>query len=352
MKKMLYFMGVEWNWIFQRPHILARQLAEKYEITIVCPKQLIHPKHQNNKHPGKLIELLQIPFQEKVRLIGKMADLWHKHLMGKMDDYDLIWVGYPLFGRYIPEDYKGTIIYDCMDNFEALYPDRRETALKRACAEEIKLLSRADIVLVSSLKLKEKMLTINPEKKILLVRNGYSNIIMEEPKQREIKEQYILGYVGTISEWLDNYVIEESLSINKKICYELVGPVANHRQILNQRVSYRGVIEHAELGEFVNKIDCLLMPFLVNDIILYVDPVKLYEYIAWGKCIISSWYPEVERFNDFVYFYHNEQEYLSLLEQLCKEGFPAKFTKEQQREFLEKNTWESRGELISQALET
>ena len=147
-------------------------------------------------------------------------------------------------------------------------------------------------------------------------------------------------------------MIEESLSINKKICYELVGPVANHRQILNQRVSYRGVIEHAELGEFVNKLDCLLMPFLVNDIILYVDPVKLYEYIAWGKCIISSWYPEVERFNDFVYFYHNEQEYLSLLEQLCKEGFPAKFTKEQQREFLEKNTWESRGELISQALET
>ena len=43
---------------------------------------------------------------------------------------------------------------------------------------------------------------------------------MEEPKQREIKEQYILGYVGTISEWLDNYVIEESLSINKKICYK------------------------------------------------------------------------------------------------------------------------------------
>ena len=36
-----------------------------------------------------------------------MADLWHKHFMGKMDDYDFIWIGYPLFGRYIPEDYYG-----------------------------------------------------------------------------------------------------------------------------------------------------------------------------------------------------------------------------------------------------
>lgn len=352
MKKMLYFMGVEWNWIFQRPHILARQLEEEYEVTVVCPKQLIHPKHQNNEQPYRLIELLQIPFQEKVRLIGKAANLWHRYLMGNLNDYDLIWVGYPLFGRYIPENYRGIVIYDCMDNFEALYPDRKETALKSACEEEIKLLSRADIVLVSSLKLKEKMLAINPDKPILLVRNGFSNILTKDPKQKEIKEQYVLGYVGTISEWFDNHLIEESLKKNKKVCYELAGPISNHREILSQKVNYCGVIEHAKLGEFVKKIDCLIMPFLINEIILYVDPVKLYEYIAWGKCIISSWYPEIDRFQDYVYFYHNEQEYVDLLEQLCEEGFPAKFTKEQQREFLRENTWEARGELISEALKT
>lgn len=61
-------MGVEWNWIFQRPHILARQLENEYEVTVVCPKQLIHPKHQNNVQPARIIELLQIPFQEKARL--------------------------------------------------------------------------------------------------------------------------------------------------------------------------------------------------------------------------------------------------------------------------------------------
>ena len=74
MKKMLYIMGIEWNWIFQRPHILARQLQDMYEVTVVCPKQLIHPKHQNNEPPDRLIELLQIPFQEKLQMIGKVAN--------------------------------------------------------------------------------------------------------------------------------------------------------------------------------------------------------------------------------------------------------------------------------------
>lgn len=351
MKKMLYIMGIEWNWIFQRPHILARQLQDMYEVTVVCPKQLIHPKHQNNEPPDRLIELFQIPFQEKLQMIGKVANSWHRHRLGNLNVYDLIWVGYPLFGRYIPEDYKGTVIYDCMDNFEALYPDQREVALMRACKEEIKLINRADIVLVSSLKLKEKIQSICPNKETVLIRNGFSNILIEKPKQNEKKTQYVLGYIGTISEWLDNQLIEASLEQNVKVRYELAGPVSNHQKIQKPGVNYRGVIEHAKLGEFVKKIDCLVMPFLINEIILYVDPVKLYEYIAWGKCIISSWYPEIDRFQEYVYFYHDEQEYIQLLERLCEEGFPAKFTQEQQHDFLKRNTWEARGKLIRETLE-
>lgn len=350
MKKMLYFMGVEWSWIFQRPHIFANQLTNEYEVTVVCPKQLIHPKHQNNKRPERLIELLQIPFQEKNGIIGKIADVWHRALLGDLNEYDLIWVGYPLFGRYIPKDFKGIVIYDCMDNFEALYPDQREKALKRACTEEVRLIDRADIILVSGLKLKEKIQVINSKKSISLVRNGYSNISLESPKQSEKKEQYTLGYIGTISEWFDSELIQESLDNNTKISYKLAGPVSNHREIVQPNVKYSGVIEHAKLGEFVKKIDCLIMPFQINEIILYVDPVKLYEYIAWGKCIVSVWYPEIDRFSDYVYFYHNKQEYIELLRRLCEEGFPAKFTKEQQQEFLKSNTWEARGELVNEIL--
>ena len=342
MKKMLYIMGVEWNWIFQRPHVLALALEEEYEVTVVCPKQSVHAKHQNNPQPKKLIPLFQIPFQEKNKLLGAAAWKLHTNKLGDLSEYDIIWVGYPLFGRYIPKDYKGTVIYDCMDNFEALYPDRKEKNLRRVCEEEKKLLNRADTVFASSLKLKEKMQSICQDKEITLIRNGYSNITMSDPEQGRKKDHYTLGYIGTISGWFDNRVIEDSLSGILEICYDLIGPVADHRMIQNERVTYSGVIEHNKLGEYVKKLDCLIMPFRINDIILYVDPVKLYEYIAWGKCIIASWYPEIDRFKDFVYFYHNEREYGELVGRLRDEGFPAKYTKDMQIRFLEDNTWDAR----------
>lgn len=81
------------------------------------------------------------------------------------------------------------------------------------------------------------------------------------------------------------------------------------------------MVEHHKLGETVAGFDCLLMPFVISEIVLYVDPVKLYEYIAWGKCIIASWYPEIDRFSDFVYFYHDSGEYVELIKIWRKRDF-------------------------------
>lgn len=350
-KKMLYIMGIEWNWIYQRPQIFAEHLQKNYELTVVCPKQLVHPKHQDNTPPDNLIELLQIPFQEKIGIVGWGAGKLHRHLLGDVSEFDLIWVGYPLFGRYIPDSYKGTVIYDCMDNFEALYPDRREAAVRKVCREEERLLKRADIVFASSEKLRDKMLGICPGKKINVVRNGCGNTERQKPTSGKDKTGYKLGYIGTISEWFDSRLIEASISKNLQISYEMIGPVSNHQPIQNERVTYRGVVEHSRLGEYVKELDGLLMPFVVNEIILYVDPVKLYEYIAWGKCIIASWYPEIERFRDFVYFYRSEKDYLQLINDLAERGFPAKYSKKQQEEFLRENTWEARADAVRSAID-
>lgn len=350
MKKLLYIMGVEWNWIFQRPQVLALELEKEYELTVACPKQPIHAKHQNNPQPQRLLSLFQIPFQEKNKLIGSVAWKLHKNVLGDLSRYDIIWVGYPLFGRYIPKDYTGTIVYDCMDNFEALYPDRREKSLNIVRREEVRLLRKADIVFASSLKLKEKLVSICPDKKVTLIRNGHNNITISDPEDSKKKDKYSLGYIGTISQWFDNDAVEHSLIKIPDIYYDLIGPIDNHQIIRNERVTYSGVVEHSQLGNHVKKLDCLIMPFRINDIVLYVDPVKLYEYIAWGKCIIASWYPEIDRFQDFVYFYHDTEEYHELVQKLKEEGFPAKYTRDMQRRFLKDNTWDARVRLIKQYL--
>ena len=35
MKKMLYCMHIGWNWIKQRPHFIAEELANEYDLTVI-----------------------------------------------------------------------------------------------------------------------------------------------------------------------------------------------------------------------------------------------------------------------------------------------------------------------------
>lgn len=345
-------MGVEWDWIYQRPHVLAELLAKKHDVTVVCPKQPYHlGKEPHNKRPDKLVELIQIPFQEKSKIIGSVADFFHLRKIGDVSKYDIVWVGYPLYARYIPKNYAGKIIYDCMDNHEALFIDQTKRGISHMVRWEKELINRSDMIFTSAEKLVEKVKKVRPDANTVVVRNAYSKIDITEPNGTVKKSKYRLTYVGTVSEWFDNSVIADSLRDNDNIEYSIIGPFSKYEALSDNRIEYTGPVKHDELGKYIENADCLIMPFILNDIILYVDPVKLYEYIAWGKCIIAPYYPEIDRFGDFVYFYHDREEYSSLVSRLASEGFKAKYTKEAQQEFLQNNTWENRIELIESVLE-
>ena len=49
----------------------------------------------------------------------------------------------------------------------------------------------------------------------------------------------------------------------------------------SDKVIFHGPIEHSRLIENKELYDVLIMPFIRNELIESVDPVKLYEYIAF-----------------------------------------------------------------------
>ena len=93
------------------------------------------------------------------------------------------------------------------------------------------------------------------------------------------------------------------------IQYHFIGPVHQTRLPSHPRIIFEGIVEHKQLYEKTKDYDCLIMPFQINEIIRAVDPVKLYEYISLGKCVISVEYEEIKRFELFVYFYRTQEEY-------------------------------------------
>ncbi len=349
--KLLYLMWIDWNWIWQRPQILADHLSADWDVTVAFPHNLIsRTKLQKNPYPAKYRRIYVVPFYNRSSVLRAFMSSIIKWSLRDIKKFDAVWVGHPIFAEAIPEDYKGKIIYDCMDNHGALASGEAEK--KAADALEKELIARSDLILVSGELLKQKIIGLRGEdQSVVLVRNGYSPGSIHEPGKGELKESYKLGYIGTISEWMDYTVIQDSLEKHADIEYHLLGIVAGNNYRKQERLYYEGVVEHKELYNRIREYDCLVMPFQVNEIVLSVDPVKLYEYISFGKCIISVFYPEIERFGDFVYFYRTAEEYSALLEELTRSGFPPKYSAGQQKEFLSENTWDSRYLTVRQCIE-
>lgn len=358
--KILYLIHIDWNWIFQRPQILALNLDKDNECVVVEHKTIFRRNSnltRENRRTRKMIKAYRLPKEKKLEILKKWNCKLYRNAVKDFNSYDAIWICYPSYFEYIPSDYRGKIIYDCMDNYVSMAEDSLKNEINDV---EQRLIKRADLIFTSSKRLKE---CIPNMQKAVLVRNGYVFSDIMKIKLSQIKDKYQLGYFGTISSWFDFELLENSSKKYECVQYHLIGPTEDARlskkekQIiergknLDEGIVYHGTVEHAELQNYIRNYDALIMPFIVNETILSVDPVKLYEYISCGKCIISVWYPEIDRFAPYVYFYKNAEEYNELLRKLIVNGFTPKYDEKQQKEFLMSNTWEERYIMIKKELD-
>ncbi len=345
--RLLYIMGIDWDWIYQRPQVLAELLASDYEVTVLFPRSILRASHKTNvplKMQARILRTL--PYQEKNLVVAMGSFLLNRHLFRDIDTFDYIYLGYPLYARYIPASYHGKIIYDCMDNYEALYPDQKRVS--RILQQEQHIVRRCHLLLASSVLLKKKVDAIAGYSKSILVRNGVLFDIALSLSHAQKKDIYKLCYIGTVAEWFDYKLLLTTMNELPYLEYHLVGPVSSRCD--HPKIHYLGIVPHETLPETVADFDCLVMPFCVNEIVKSVDPVKLYEYISFGKCIVSVYYPELEHFRDFVYFYETPREYTSLLRRLAQAGFPPKYNTKMQQNFLQNNTWQERYRHLRKAL--
>ncbi len=345
--RILYMMNCDWMWIAQRPHRIAGELDRRYSVRVLYPRYLHRPwaKQYRTPRTGDCRAVWQLPFQERSALIRRWQKRIYRLYMGRAEAYDIVWLSSPMLIAYLPEGYRGKVIYDCMDDVPALQSSSRAAEYAGLCQE--KCLKRADRIFVSSQYLKDALEQRGV--RTVLLRNGCDAEEPQLPQEAGRKKEYRIGYIGTIAEWFDWAAVEESLAQIPDITYALWGPVCT-RLPESDRLRAEGVIEHERIRAAAESTDCLIMPFVVNNITLAVDPVKLYEYIGCGKCIVASEYPEIERFRDFVYFYRTPKELTALLQSLREKGFPPKYTRRQQEDFLRENTWSCRGDEIDRSI--
>lgn len=342
--KVLYFSTVNWKWIKQRPHFLCEYLSDEgIEVTYFSITPFLK-QHIVNKQINKFLlikDRFVLPYGSKLLVIKKLNIMYVKFLLKKK--YDIIILTHPEQYEYLPNKLKNStkIIYECMDNIPYFY---KEDKIKIIEKKEKYLCRQSEQIITSSDYLKNKIINkykIEVEKATVIKNALDKSLIKNNEPLIELKYPNLM-YIGTISNWLDMDILERYARENPKYTIYIIGPIEKNMKKINEsNIVLLGAVKHVEVSRYIKSGQIMLIPFKVNELIKGVDPVKLYEYLSFNKPVITSYWNELNQYNDneLVYFYKDYTEFKHAVEKI--ENKTNEY-KKIDNNFIEENTWKQR----------
>jgi hypothetical protein len=249
-----------------------------------------------------------------------------------------------------------------MDEVSGFAADQKEA--EELVSRERRLVHDARLVLCTSQYLLDRMTQRHGAGvawRPVLVRNAISRDLLEDAANRFANDRlgqkdhsktssvYRVAYIGTVAKWLDLETLAHCTNLVKTVQFELIGPVLSRHRVAVDRLVYHDAVDHSRLRIQAEEFDAFIMPFVLNELTRGVDPVKLYEYLAFGKEVISVFYDELKRFAPFVHFYTSRDELVSILRSLIERRATRRNEPGRALSFLRENTWDSRVNDIKRA---
>lgn len=350
-----YFMHIDWGWIKQRPQFIAEGLSNYFDVCVyhersykffkLCEK-IVPTGHLSVK------SLFHLPLMRNNVIFR--VNMWLMNrifLKKKYKTADIVWFTHPMhFSSFIHKNQ--ILIYDCMDDI--LEFNYSASVKKRYFTLEERLCRKADYIITSSDYLKDKIVSrYNISNDIHVINNAISLNVQDEVELpsdvfcffQNKERNKIITYVGTISNWFDFDLLLKTLEINTNIEFLLFGPTEVEIP-KNDRIKYCGIVEHKYVVKILNLSDALMMPFVVNELIRSVNPVKAYEYIYAYKPIFMPKYTESLKFVDYIYLYDENKDFFAWTLLLAQGKLSAKKTKDDCRNFALNNNWDARIEQV------
>ena len=357
------FSVIDWHFRIQRPQQLARSFAKAGSRVFFFSNHFV-----DTDEPGYQIEHLDpsLPlYQVKLHVKGapaiyfapptqKAEAMLEASIARLIMDFSALssvavvehayW--YPLVCR-VPNTYR---VYDCMDHHEGF-----GNVPEKLIEIEKDMLQRSDLVVVTSSWLESFACDFNQN--IAVVRNAceYEHFanrpddVYVDPQGRKI-----VGYYGAIAEWFDLDLIRAVALANPDHLVLLVGnDTVGAGSALEDlpNVAFTGEVPYVKLPFYLYAFDVCLLPFKVIPLTLATNPVKIYEYLAAGKLVVSVDLPEIAQFGDLVWQATSANEFVKLVGQAMKlQDSSDEVGGRERKTFAAQQTWDHRASELSGAL--
>jgi glycosyltransferase involved in cell wall biosynthesis len=179
---------------------------------------------------------------------------------------------------------------------------------------ERQLIETVDQVFIGSPGLMAKKGTINTHTAFAPNGTDYAAFAANSPEPADIASipHPRIGYIGIIKRHLDWSLLKRLPVAEPKWSFVFVGPVQEHpgTQAAVQELSrhpnvhFLGFKAPQQLAAYPQHFDVCLMPYRVDGYTKYIYPLKMHDYLASGRPVVTAPLRSVEEFGDVLTLVH------------------------------------------------
>ncbi|MCL6611468.1 MAG: glycosyltransferase [Peptococcaceae bacterium] len=302
-----------------------------------------------------------LPFGNLFPRVNRLNQRWLLIFVGKIARR----LGFkrPLVWTYLPNSLvlargldPGLLIYDCVDEhseFTGLID--REAVLSM----ERELLGGCDLVFTTARELYEAKKPY--ARNIHLVPNAADtgHFALADREETPVPPDVaglprpLLGFVGVIHHWIDLDLIEYLARKRPDWSVAMIGPVGAGVSVDRLKdlpnVHFLGRRDRKELPGYLKAFDVCLNPFRKNELTDRVNPLKIYEYLASGRPVVSVDMPGVTEFRDVIEIAGDYEGFLRAVERALEEESAGR--KRRRMEAAQGHSWEKRLERMLELID-
>lgn len=301
---------------------------------------------------------LAIPFHGNVvsRWLNRFALALQLRLVCRSIGFrdPITWTFVPSSADVVGHLGESRVIYHCTDEFTEFSGTDRQAIADM----ESRLMQKADAVVVCSERLRQSKWKQGIQSS--LVTHGVDvnhfrmacNPHVDVPADIAAIPGPIIGFFGLIEDWVDLRLIASLAKARPAWSFVLIGKLVTDDSPVRglPNVHLLGRKDYGQLPAYCKALDVALLPFVINELTLASNPLKLREYLAAGLPVISSAIPEAERLAGLVEIASTDQEFLQKIDNQIAAGL-TKSDRLRLSHSMDSETWDHKVEELSRVVE-
>jgi hypothetical protein len=280
-----------------------------------------------------------------LKLLRDIRKIFRKY---DVQDY-MLWFNVLNFSTVLNRFKDRTIVFDMSDDIPLFFQLKGMNRLYRSQLDLLKnAYAHADIPVVTAKKIKDKYQKY-AENEIIVIPNGHNFSSFSKsssPAPEDIKSipGPRIGFLGTLFIFTDDILLEHIISQRPEYQFVFVGKVQKDFPIekINKypNVHLLGEKKKEEVGAYLDAMDIYINPFKKHEVNDSVSPLKVYEYLAFKKPVVSTFMYSLqqEKIAKHIFFRDTKESFLDKLDEIIRD---KAFVNPISEEELMENSWES-----------